>query len=350
MLAPADALATFLRFPDDPDAAEALSALDSGPLFEVSLDRADAQTLRDVAGKLRPGAPLLVGIDTAGRTPPGFGDLFDVMLTTAVSPPAPWVDVAGWGMDQTLAAMRAVARHCPVAAGLCAAVLRIGERLPFRDAIAVESLAYSTLLAGSEFRAWRGANPPRQRPRENGPLVRIERLADHLTITLARPAARNAVCARLRDDLVAALRFALLDESLSEIELRGDGPSFCAGGDLDEFGTAGDLARAHLIRTERSPAVLADQLAGRLTAVVHGAAVGGGIEIAAAAARVRASPGAMFRLPEVTMGLIPGSGGTASVGRRIGRHRAAFMALSGFDIDVGTALAWGLVDRVDAGP
>ena len=44
------------------------------------------------------------------------------------------------------------------------------------------------------------------------------------------------------------------------------------------------------------------------------------------------------------MGLIPGAGGTASIPRRIGRHRAAWMAISGADIDLATALAWGLVD------
>jgi enoyl-CoA hydratase/carnithine racemase len=70
----------------------------------------------------------------------------------------------------------------------------------------------------------------------------------------------------------------------------------------------------------------------------------------AAAARVTARPGTTFRLPEVGMGLIPGAGGTATIPRRIGRHRAAWMALSGREIDLETALAWGLVDAVDEGP
>ena len=46
------------------------------------------------------------------------------------------------------------------------------------------------------------------------------------------------------------------------------------------------------------------------------------------------------------MGLIPGAGGTATIPRRIGRHRGAYMAISGADIDVETALAWGLIDAV----
>ena len=105
-------------------------------------------------------------------------------------------------------------------------------------------------------------------------------------------------------------------------------------------------AATHLIRTVRSPARLVAQLGARLTAHVHGACVGAGIEVPAAAGRIAARPGAVFRLPEVSMGLIPGAGGTATIPRRIGRRRAAYMAISGADIDLATALAWGLVDEV----
>jgi enoyl-CoA hydratase/carnithine racemase len=56
---------------------------------------------------------------------------------------------------------------------------------------------------------------------------------------------------------------------------------------------------------------------------------------------------ATFLLPEVAMGLVPGAGGTASIPRRIGRHRSAHLALAGRPIDAVTALEWGLVDRID---
>ncbi len=104
--------------------------------------------------------------------------------------------------------------------------------------------------------------------------------------------------------------------------------------------------RDALIRTVRSPARLVAQLGPRVTAQLHGACVGAGIEVPAAAGRIAARPGAVFRLPEVSMGLIPGAGGTATIPRRIGRRRAAYMAISGADIDLATALAWGLVDEV----
>jgi enoyl-CoA hydratase/carnithine racemase len=63
---------------------------------------------------------------------------------------------------------------------------------------------------------------------------------------------------------------------------------------------------------------------------------------------VVASSDAAIALPEVTLGLIPGAGGTVSLPRRIGRHRTALLALSGKTVDAATALDWGLVDEVRA--
>jgi enoyl-CoA hydratase/carnithine racemase len=149
----------------------------------------------------------------------------------------------------------------------------------------------------------------------------------------------------MRNRLVAALEIALWEPSLA-VELDGDGPSFCAGGDLDEFGTASDLAAAHLIRVLASPAALVFRLASRTTAYLHGTCVGAGIEIPAFAGRVVADPHTTFRLPEIAMGLIPGAGGTVSLPARIGRQRVLWMALTGAAIDADTALEWGLVDEV----
>jgi enoyl-CoA hydratase/carnithine racemase len=82
------------------------------------------------------------------------------------------------------------------------------------------------------------------------------------------------------------------------------------------------------------------------TAWVHGTCVGAGIELPAFCPLVVAAPGTTFRLPEVSMGLVPGAGGTASIPARIGRHRAAYMALSGSAVTAETALDWGLVDSI----
>jgi enoyl-CoA hydratase/carnithine racemase len=96
----------------------------------------------------------------------------------------------------------------------------------------------------------------------------------------------------------------------------------------------------------RGPARTLAACADRVRVELHGACVGAGIELAAFAWRVVAKPDAFFQLPEVTMGLVPGAGGTVSIPRRIGRQRAAYLALSAARLDAETALTWGLVDAI----
>jgi enoyl-CoA hydratase/carnithine racemase len=176
----------------------------------------------------------------------------------------------------------------------------------------------------------------------------LARTGDHLAITLDRPEKRNAVSASLRDQLLDALAVAGLDPTIGAVTLAGHGPSFCAGGDLNEFGLVPDPAVGHLVRTGHGLPGAALACADRLTALVHGPTVGAGVELAAFAATVVARPGTTFRLPEVAMGLVPGAGGTVSVTRRIGRHRTAAMAIGGRAVPVDVAVRWGLVDRIDA--
>jgi enoyl-CoA hydratase/carnithine racemase len=135
---------------------------------------------------------------------------------------------------------------------------------------------------------------------------------------------------------------------LTRIVLQGKGPNFCSGGDLAEFGTVSDTATAHSIRMQRSAGWWIHQLANKTAVRVHGACVGAGVELPAFAGTVTATPDATFTLPEVTMGLIPGAGGTASIPRRIGRQRTGWLALSGRTIDAQVACSWGLVDEVSA--
>jgi enoyl-CoA hydratase/carnithine racemase len=100
------------------------------------------------------------------------------------------------------------------------------------------------------------------------------------------------------------------------------------------------------VRLTRSPARLLAACADRVWSQVHGACIGAGIELPAFGARLLAAEDAVFQLPEVGMGLVPGAGGTVSLPRRIGRQRTAWMALSGLPVDAPTALAWGLVDEL----
>jgi enoyl-CoA hydratase/carnithine racemase len=149
----------------------------------------------------------------------------------------------------------------------------------------------------------------------------------------------------MRDALVDALVVAIADPSL-QVEISGAGRSFCAGGDLAEFGVVSDPATAHVIRSSANAAPYLLALADRVRVQVHGACVGAGIELAAFARHVQATPDAFFQLPEVSMGLVPGAGGTVSIPRRIGRQRTAWMALTGERVDATTALSWGLIDLI----
>jgi enoyl-CoA hydratase/carnithine racemase len=292
-----------------------------------------------------------IGVHRTGPPPEEDFERFDILLSAYPLAPEPWVGLGGRTLDEALAGLRRRIAAQPTAASVAAQVLRTSLVGSFDSALGVESLAYSMLLASSGFRAWRAATPRRERDGDDGPRVTVEEVGGILQIRLTRPAARNAFDARMRDELVEALAFALYHHpDKPPVVLRGEGPAFSAGGDLNEFGTADDVGVAHLIRSFRSPARLVHVLAERITVQVHGACIGAGIEVPAAAARVIARPGAFFRLPEVSMGLIPGAGGTASIPRRIGRHRACYMAVSGADIDLATALDWGLVDAVEDTP
>jgi enoyl-CoA hydratase/carnithine racemase len=213
--------------------------------------------------------------------------------------------------------------------------------------VVTESLAYSTLQGGPEFAQWLAERGPARQPDIADP-VQAHRDGNTLRIAFNRPQRHNAFSTDARAALLEALAVAQLDPSVDEVVLTGNGPSFCSGGDLDEFGTLSDPASAHLARTRYSPALVLDALTARLgqasRAEVQGQVLGSGLEMAAFCGRVLCRPDAVFGLPELSLGLIPGAGGTVSVTRRIGRWRTAYLVLSGRTIDADIALAWGLVD------
>lgn len=314
------------------------------PLARVIDLDAVGENSDEVAGRAAIHPGILVGI---GRAPlsPGARRLAGALTTSLVAsdegPVGVVVDDVHAAAEEVLGRVSAV----PHASHVLSQVLQFVGAWPVDAGLWVESLAYSTLLGGEEFRAWRSSMPANQRgPSKNA--VRVDRDGDVLQVVLDRPDRRNALDAAARVALSDALDVAIADPSV-QVELRGEGMSFCSGGDLDEFGTATDLALAHLLRLEYGPSLRLARVADRTTAFVHGACVGAGVELPAFATRVVAAPGTTFRLPEVSMGLIPGAGGTVSVTRRIGRWRAAWLMMSGATLELDRATTWGLVDRVD---
>ena len=261
---------------------------------------------------------------------------------------SPDVALLGGSTEDAVAALTDRAAASPTAAAALARLLRLTPALDVDDALEVESVAYSMLLAGAEFHRWLAGRPPTQpKGEEETDVVLIERTGGTLHVALNRPQVHNAFSAAMRDALIEACNVALADWSVGTVVLDGEGPSFCSGGDLSEFGTADDPARAHLVRTARSVGAAMHRLCDRLTVRVHGSCIGAGVELPAFARRVVAAADTTFRLPEIEMGLIPGAGGTVSLPRRIGSARTLLLALSGTELAAADALRWGLVDAVE---
>ena len=303
----------------------------------------------------------IVDVPGAGGLAIGVGDpagddaevwLQDATFTLVDRPCADRRTVRVPDVDAALAQISERVATWPQTAAVCDDVLRAFDPAPPTFAgLITESLAYSTLQSGREFARWLAARGPKTVPLLPDPVV-SQRDGDTLRVAFNRPQRHNAFSTDARAALLEALEVARLDTSVTALVLSGNGPSFCSGGDLAEFGTFEDPASAHLARTRFSPALVLDEITARLgaacQAVVHGQVLGSGLEMAAFCGHVTCHPDATLGLPELALGLIPGAGGTVSITRRIGRWRTAYLVLSGATIDAATARDWGLVDVVRA--
>ena len=180
----------------------------------------------------------------------------------------------------------------------------------------------------------------------------MTRDAQHLIVNLNAPDSHNEIDITLRDALCEAFELAMIDDAIEKLSISASGKSFSIGGALSEFGQVANPATAHWIRSIRLPGRLLARLVWRdkpvhVKAHLNGPAIGAGLELAAFAHEVTAHSKAWIQLPEITMGLIPGAGGTVSVSRRIGRHKTAYMTLTGKRIRAETACAWGLIDKIE---
>ncbi len=161
-------------------------------------------------------------------------------------------------------------------------------------------------------------------------------------LTIANPPV-NALSAAVRAGLVDALRGAVADPAVRAVVLSAEGRSFIAGADITEFGKPpvppglGEVVDAF----ESSPKPV--------VAAIHGAALGGGLEVALGCHGRVATPGATFGLPEVKLGLLPGAGGTQRLPRLIGAADALRIMTTGEPIGAEEASRLGLVDEVATG-
>lgn len=177
--------------------------------------------------------------------------------------------------------------------------------------------------------------------------IRTEREGAVATVTLDRPEALNALSAGLLWNLDDAFEALGKDQGVRCVVLTGSERAFCAGANIGELaetsavdflGTEGMLAPGpwNRIRDFKKPIV----------AAISGHALGGGFELAMACDMVVAAESAIFGLPEIKLGVIPGGGGTQRLIHAIGKARAMEMLLTGRNMGAQEAHAAGLVTRV----
>lgn len=171
------------------------------------------------------------------------------------------------------------------------------------------------------------------------------RYDDILVVTIDHPPV-NALSAAVRGDLARVIREAQADPQVRAVLLMGAGKNFIAGADIREFGKPPQAPIlpevCNQIEASAKPVV----------AVLHGAALGGGLEIAMAAHYRVALEGAKLGLPEVNLGLLPGAGGTQRAPRLMGAQASLDLMLTGKHLSARAALEAGLVDTLssDADP
>jgi len=184
---------------------------------------------------------------------------------------------------------------------------------------------------------------------QNFETLLVEAAAPHiLLVTLNRPDAANAMNTQLSQDLTALFEGLNLDPGDTRcVVVTGAGErAFCAGGDLKERRGMSDEAwgRQHLVFERMVRALLDCPIP--MIGAVNGAAYGGGCEIAATMDFIYAAESARFALTEVTLGIIPGAGGTQTLPRAMGERRAKELILSGRPFSAREAQDWGLVNAI----
>lgn len=179
--------------------------------------------------------------------------------------------------------------------------------------------------------------------------LRIEQSPEGiLTITLDRPDSRNAIntqMGRELRELFAPLVYAAPDVRCIVITGAGD-KAFCAGGDLKERNgmTDAEWRAQHAIFEEAGHAIM--HCAAPVVAAVNGAAFGGGCELALACDFIYAAKSARFGLPETSLGIMPGMGGTQNLPRAVGERRAKEIIMSARPFTAEQAFAWGMVNAL----
>jgi enoyl-CoA hydratase len=177
-------------------------------------------------------------------------------------------------------------------------------------------------------------------------VLRLEAHDGVAVVTLHRPEVRNALNTALIDALWEVLPAVDADPQIRAIVLTGSDPAFCSGLDMAELSSGGQNARPRQQRDQVSARGPLPPVVTPIVGAINGAAVTGGLEMALNCDFLVASERARFADTHLRVGVMPGGGLTVLLPRRVGLGKALEMALTGAAVDAGTALAFGLVDRV----
>lgn len=178
--------------------------------------------------------------------------------------------------------------------------------------------------------------------------ITVEKQGDHaVLVTLNRPDVLNAMNTQMGLDLLDAFDgFCAAPNAQRCIVLTGAGRAFCAGGDLKQRKGMTDeqWQDQHLIFERAVRAIVGCPVP--VIAAVNGHAFAGGMEMSLCCDFIYAVEGARFALTEVTLGIMPGAGGTQNLPRAVGSRRAKEILLTGKPFSAQDAYDWGMINRI----
>ena len=166
-------------------------------------------------------------------------------------------------------------------------------------------------------------------------------------LTINRPRALNALNNEVLSELFDVLQCLDQDAEVKVVILTGAGEkAFVAGGDIAEMAQMVPPAASEFARKGQQVVLFIERMKKPVIAAVNGFALGGGLELAMACDFIYASERARLGLPEVTLGIMPGFGGTQNLARAIGSKRASEMIFTGKMVSAQKLLDWGLINEV----
>lgn len=169
-----------------------------------------------------------------------------------------------------------------------------------------------------------------------------------VTVSFNRPKAMNALNQETLEELEQVIKRVANDNSIGVLVLTGTGgKAFVGGADIGELrALEGSIAGVALCRRAQGIAASLEEMSKPVIAAINGFALGGGLELALACDIRLAADTARVGFPEITLGIIPGNGGTQRLARLAGKGMAKYLIFTGYHLTAQEALALGIVEKV----